>query len=358
MKNMLSWLGRIRACTLLAAKERTGDPSLKVTIKDIARMAEVSISTVSRVVNGSKPVNEDVRRRVMDVMRQMNYRPELTARADEAEGAPRIGLIMPQDDHTVLSEFSKGIQRIAGLYGYDVLFGLTDGSIGNELHYLNLFQTIRTQGLLFVGSSLGPMHLELIGRSGLPCVLAGQESGDKRIPSVHVDNRTASYEAVTYLLQQGRRDIAMIRAAGAGGVGEERYKGYEGALQDAGLPIRQERIAASGFSVEDGMAAMRRILEQGPPPDAVFCAADGMAIGAMNYLMDEGLRVPDDIAVFGFDNSSMATAVRPQLSSVEYSATEIGMTAARKLVKLIRGESVSPMHTNVAHDLKIRGSTG
>ena len=330
---------------------------LKITIKDIAKMADVSISTVSRVVNNSKPVNEEVRKRVMEAIKQTKYRPDVIGEEGARGDTHLIGIIIPHNSNTVLDDFSIGIRSIAELYGYDIIVGLTDGTVESELHYFNLFHELRTQGNIFVGSVLEKAHTEMIHKTGTPCVLAGQRSLDPSIPSVHLDNITASYEAVTYLVQRGHREIAMIRASGESAVGGDRYQGYRKALEDSGLHFSEEWVVESGFSVEEGSAAMRKILESGSCPTAVFCSTDWMAVGAMNYLLDIGKRIPEDISVIGFDNSFMASIVRPHLTSVEYSGTEIGMTAARHLIKLIKGESVTPHHANVAHYLLVREST-
>jgi LacI family transcriptional regulator len=150
----------------------------------------------------------------------------------------------------------------------------------------------------------------------------------------------------------------MIRVSGENAVGGDRYRGYRQALIDAGITLREEWVVESGMAVEDGSDAMRRIKDSGELPTAVFCSTDWMAVGAMNFLIDNGIRVPEDIAVFGFDNSFIASVVRPKLSSVEYSGTEIGMTATRTLIKLIKGETGVQHHANVAHYLAIRESTG
>ncbi|ANS77282.1 hypothetical protein AWM70_16000 [Paenibacillus yonginensis] len=324
-------------------------------------MAGVSISTVSRVVNNSKPVNDDVRRRVMEAIRATNYRAGMLPgdSAGPRADALLIGVILPHNTNTVLDDFNTGITNVADLYGYDVTVGLTDATVENELGYLRLFGGIGVQGIIFVGSPLEQRHLEIIREHKLPCVVVGEVSPVTFIPSVHIDNVTASFEAVTYLIQQGHQRIGIIRGEDEGAVGGQRYEGYARALAAAGMEINKHWVTTSGMSVEDGTEAMARLIagsgEQ--QPTAVFCSTDWMAIGAMNYLLDHGYKVPDDVAVFGFDGSFMSGVVRPQLSTVSYSATEIGMTAVRNLIKLIKGEAVTPHHTNVPHHLTIRGST-
>ncbi|MNB81320.1 Catabolite control protein A [compost metagenome] len=330
---------------------------MKVTIHDIAKMAGVSISTVSRVINNSKPVKDEVRARVMEAMEQTGYRTGPPSPEGTKAEAALLGVIAPQFSNTVLNDLIGGIGSVSRLYGYELLIGLTDSTVESELHYLKRFGEIRAEGVIFVGSPLEERHLEALRSSGMSCTVIGQISKVPSIPSVHVDNVTASYEAVTYLIQQGHTAIGMIRGFGESGIGSERYDGFRQAMTDAGLPIRDGWVVESDLSVDDGRNAMQTIAGSGELPTAVFCATDWMAIGAMNYAMDHGLRVPEDIAVFGFDGSYLSSVVRPRLSTVEYSATEIGMTAARNLIKLLKGTADIPQHSNVTHFLSIREST-
>lgn len=329
---------------------------LKITIKDIAEMAGVSIATVSRVLNNSKPVKEDVKKRVLEVIKQTNYRPNTFAPDPKRHESRLIGVITPQSTHTVLNDFLEGINNVSKLYGYDIMIGSTDGGAENELHYLNLFGKVSVHGIIFIGSAFEEKHVEIIEQYTIPCVLVGQISSIPSVPSVHIDNVTASYEAVKYLIQNGHREIAIIHGPGPD-IGKYRFQGYQQALNDAGIPIHEDWVVESGISTEDGMKAMRKIIESDSMPTAVFCATDWIAIGAMNYLIDNGLRVPEDVSIFGFDGSFMSAIVRPTLSTVAYSATEIAMTATRNLIKIIKGETVTPHHSNVTHHLVIRNST-
>ncbi|MBD8067664.1 LacI family DNA-binding transcriptional regulator [Bacillus sp. PS06] len=331
---------------------------MKLTIKDIAKMADVSISTVSRVINGSKPVNEEIRKRVLDVINQTNYRPNSLNNQLKNNHASLIGVIIPEYSNTVLTDFIDGINNISKLYGYDIIMSLTDGTVDSELHYFTLLKKMNISGLIFVGSPLASRHIEIVKKAKIPCVIAGQISPNQAIPSVHVDNITASYEAVTFLIQEGHKEIAMIKGLGEMAVGGHRLQGYKQAMKDAGLSIREEWIVESGFSIEDGMKAMKQIIDNKTLPTAVFCATDAMAIGAMHFLLDKGIDIPNDISIIGFDGSLMSQVVRPKLSTVEYSAREMGMTATRNLVKLIKGDNEGiAQHSNVTHHLAIREST-
>lgn len=328
---------------------------MKITINDIAEMAGVSISTVSRVLNNSKPVKEEVRKRVIEAIKQTNYRHSALAGGVNKSESCLIGVIIPLYIHTVLDEFIIGINNVANLYGYDVMITQTDGTIESELHHLQLFRKLQAHGIIFAGTPVHKKHVDMI--EGTPCIAIGQISSLPSIPSVHVDNITAAYEAVTSLILKGHRNIAMIRGTGISSVGEERFKGYQQALQDAGIAMRKDWVVETDFSIEEGMRAMGSIAATGSLPTAVFCSTDLMALGAMNYLLDNGLRIPEDVSVFGFDGTRMSTIARPRLSTVEYSATEIGMTAARNLFKMIKGATDIPHHTNVTHYVAVRDST-
>ncbi|UOF92514.1 LacI family transcriptional regulator [Fodinisporobacter ferrooxydans] len=331
---------------------------MKITLKEIAQLAGVSTSTVSRVINNSKPVNEEIRKRVLNVLKEKNYLPFVVQTLSRQQDRLLIGVICPQYSNTVLDDLIVGINRICKLYGYDTVIGLSDGSMENELHYIDLFSNLPVQGIIFMGNQWEEQHLEIVQKNLTPVVLVGQISSFPSIPSVHVDNITASYEAVTYLLQNGHRQIAMIRGISGGAIWGDRFKGYQKALADFGIAVNEKWVAESSLSVEDGSKAMAAILENDPLPTAVFCATDSMAIGAIAYLTDHGYRVPEDISVFGFDGIELSKLIRPKLSTIEYSAIEIGMTATRNLIKLCKGEQDHiAHHINVMHHLVPREST-
>ncbi|MDQ8736225.1 substrate-binding domain-containing protein [Paenibacillus sp. LHD-38] len=204
------------------------------------------------------------------------------------------------------------IKNVFHLYGYDVLITQTDGTIESELHHLNLFNKLRTHGIIFAGTPLHNKHTNMI--AGTPCIAIGQISKIPSIPSVHIDNITAAYEAVTSLIQNGHRNIAMIRGSGTSAVGGERFAGYLQALTDTGISMRKDWVVESELSVEEGMRAMSSIAATGSLPTAVFCSTDLMALGAMNYLLDNGLRVPEDVSVFRFDGSYLEVDLRSYLA--------------------------------------------
>ncbi|MBP1082010.1 LacI family transcriptional regulator [Bacillus capparidis] len=329
---------------------------MKITIKDIAQMAGVSIATVSRVINNSKPVNHDVRIRVLKAMEQTNFLPNAMARNLAKKESLLLGVMVPEVKNTVLDDLINGINQVSRLYGYNIMLSLTAGTLENELHYFNMFREIQADGIILASENLKEELVKGIKVSNIPLILVGRDSLDT-VPTVHVDNVTAAYEAVTYLIQQGHRKIAMLRVrSGDIASGDHRYQGYVRALNEAGISIYKDWVVESGISVEDGITSMRKICEAESMPTAIFCATDRIAIGAMNYLLEIGLRVPEDVSIFGFDGIDMSSFIRPKLSTVKYSAEEIGMTAARNLIKLIRGEEISSRHWIVSHYLENRDS--
>lgn len=332
---------------------------MRITLKEIAELAGVSPSTVSRVINNSKPVNEDIRNRILRIMQERNYPFFADQNASLQKSQPLIGVIGPQYSNTVLEDLIVGVNKVSKLYGYDTVIGLTDNTTENELHYVNLFSNVLgVQGIIFMGNQWNDYYIEKAKQNLTPVVLVGQISSYESIPSVHVDNITASYEAVTYLINCGHEKIAMIRGLAGETVREHRYIGYQKALHDSGLSLKKEWIVESELTLEGGGRAMAELLAQENLPTAVFCSTDSLAIGAMNYLADNGYQVPEDISVFGFDGIELSSLVRPNLSTIRYSAVEIGMTATRNLIKLCKNEQeYIPPHINVLHHLVIRDST-
>lgn len=332
---------------------------MRITLKEIAELAGVSPSTVSRVINNSKPVNEDIRNRIIKIMKEKNYPFFADEDAPLQKSQPLIGVIGPQYSNTVLEDLIVGVNKVSKLYGFDTVIGLTDNTTENELHYVNLFsKVLGVQGIIFMGNQWNDNYNEIVKGNLTPVVLVGQISSYSSIPSVHVDNITASYEAVTYLINGGHKHIAMIRGLAGETVREHRYIGYQKAIQDSELTIKEEWVVESELTLDGGAKAMAELLNQDQIPTAIFCSTDSLAIGAMNYLVDHGYRVPEDFSVFGFDGIELSSLVRPNLSTIRYSAVEIGMTATRNLIKLCKDEQeYIPPHINVLHHLVIRDST-
>lgn len=330
---------------------------MKITLKDIAEKAGVSTSTVSRVINNSKPVKDDLKRRVLNVLKENNYPPFISQSSQQDHIL--IGVICPQNSNTVLDEYLVGINRVCKLYGYDTVIGLSDGSKQDESRYLNLFSNqLSVQGIIFMGNPWSDHYSGNLEKNLTPVVLVGQTSYYPSVPSVHVDNITASYEAVTYLLQLGHQKIGMIKGINKEPIWEERLLGYQRALSDSGIPIDPRWVVESDVSLRGGGRAIANLLEKEDHPTAVFCSTDSMAIGAINYLNDHNYRVPEDISIFGFDGIELSKLIRPSLSTIEYSAIEIGMTATRHLIKLCKGEEdYNPPHVNVMHHIVPREST-
>lgn len=332
---------------------------MKVTLKEIAKMAGVSPSTVSRVMNNTKPVNEEVRKRVLTVLKEQNYPPFVSQTLSSQQDRTLIGVICPQNSNTVLDEYIIGINQVCKLYGYETLVGLTDGSRENESRYLDLFSNnLGVQGIIFMGNAWNERYSEIVNKNVTPVIIVGQISTFPNVPSVHVDNITASYEAVTYLINQGHRNIAMIKGNNKEPIWDERFLGYQRALSECGISVKEEWIAECEVSVKEGSKAMANLLKQESLPSAVFCSTDSMAIGAMTYLLDNGYRVPEDFSIFGFDGIELSNLIRPRLSTISYSAVEVGMTATRNLIKLFKEENdYIPPHINVLHHLVPREST-
>jgi LacI family transcriptional regulator len=331
--------------------------SVAVTIKDVARIAGVSIATVSRVINNTKPVNEETRQRVMAAMEENYFRPNAMARGLVKKESALIGIVIPEFKNTVFDDLIDGISNTAKFYKYDILLCLTQGELRNEIHYLNLLREKQVDGIILSSSSLKPEHITIIERPIIPCILVGQTSAVPFIPSVHVDNFSASYEAVITLINKGHRKIGMIRGPlGDNAAGEDRLRGYMAAIADAGIQLQPNWIIPGGFSVQEGFEAMSLMLGTGELPTALFVAADRTAIGAMNCLQEHGYRIPEDVSIMGFDDIDMSSVVRPKLSTVQYSSYEIGVTATRGIMKLIRGEGTNTQHTVVPHRVIIRDS--
>lgn len=330
---------------------------MNLTIRDIAKRAGVSVSTVSRVINNSKPVNKEVKEKVLSIINETGYRPNALARGLINKSTHLIGVIIPQ----ITANFAhmvEGIEAVAREYGYHIILTHTNSDVEKEMQAFDIFREKQLDGIILSGVELTDRHYQKFDQVGIPTVIVGQmpEQGD--IPNVDVDNYNASHEMVRYLIRCGHQNIAMIhgplRDKTAGAL---RLEAFKDALKENDVPLDDRNIVESDFTSESGYLAMEKILSLKDLPTAVFAAADSIAIGAMNCAIDQGFRVPEDISIAGFDDIPMATSIRPKLTTVHVSSRDMGFKAMDLLIKKIKGEAIEQLNHQVDYRLTIRDST-
>ena len=339
---------------------------MAATLKDVAQRAGVSIKTVSNVVHGYVHVTEEVRERVQAVLEELNYQPNLPARYLRTGRVGILAFAVPDLSNHYFSAMSNTIIAAAAARSYTVLIDSTQGEYSNEMLIVDGLQPHLIDGVILSPLTLKAEDLQARKRK-TPLVLLGEHLLDVDVPydRVVIDNVGAARLATKHLLDQGRRRIATIGnqapvsiIGGAGG--QRRLRGYTRALADAGVPLDPQLvIQIPSYSRAEGALAMRCLLALDHPPDAVFCFNDLLALGAMRALHEAGYRVPDDVAVIGFDDIEEARFATPSLTTIAPDKEKIGELAVAFLLGRIDGSRTNAAErVEVSFRLVVRESTG
>lgn len=331
---------------------------MTVTIKDIARRAGVSIATVSRVINESKPVSKELKAKVMKIINETGYKPNALARGLIKKETGLIGIVIPDIANQNFAQLIKGIEGIADENNFDIIVSNSHGVVEKELEILNVFREKQIDGIIFSGVFLTDEHKIFFERYGLPTVTVTQNFSQLNIPSVTINNFQAAYDATTHLIDLGHKSIGMITGPLKDiASGMERYRGYSAALKEYGVEERGDYVKEGDFSLNNGYILMNEILNLCSYPTAIFAASDKMAVGAMNCCFDKGLQVPEDISIVGFDNIELASAVRPALTTIHKDNKKMGATTASLLIKRIKKLEDAAWNLHIPYQLVVRKST-
>ncbi|MCD9021395.1 LacI family DNA-binding transcriptional regulator [Cohnella silvisoli] len=306
-------------------------------IKDVARLAGVSIATVSRVLNGTKRVNPETREKVMKVIEATDFRPNALARGLISKRTNVVGVMIPDISNEIFSRFVNGLESVLEPNGYSLFLGITNGKEETELKYLQLFEDKQIDGIILSGVSYSKNHKHFFQKTRMPIIVSGQQFRDSGIPFVNIENVAGSHMATTYLLNKGHKKIGYISAPLFDiAVGVNRLEGFKKAMKEWQLPIsRQSVVVADSFKTSSGYDAAKKLMELSVKPTAIFAATDRIAIGAMNYLYDNGYSIPEDCSVIGFDDIEVSSLLRPSLTTVNVDYVESGFQSGKQLLKLL-----------------------
>jgi LacI family transcriptional regulator len=304
-----------------------------ITIKDVARAAGVSVATVSRVQNSSALVKETTRRRVGEVAERMGYSPHGAARSLITSRTNTIGVLLPDLYGEFFSEVIRGIDQTAQLHGLHLL---VSSSHDDRSALETAFRSMRgrVDGLIVMWPEMDETALPSFP-ARFPVVLLSSPIGPRGFDVITVANYEGAYAMVCHLLDLGHRRIAIIKGVEGNADAAERLRGYRGALASAGLSSMAVEVAGD-FTEESGFRGAAELLQRPVRPTAIFAANDAMAIGALSALRDAGLKVPDDIALAGFDDIPMARYLEPALSSVHVDISALGERATLRLLAAVR----------------------
>ena len=324
-----------------------------VTIEDVAKTAGVSVSTVSRVLNGKVDVAVETQDRIRSVIDDLGYTTNLAARSMRSFKKNMIGLIMPDIAYPFAIEVMKGVNRAISESEFDLLVYTTgdvrkSGRASHEQKYVSLLNNSITDGVIIVAPVTGEFVTDA------PIVSIDPLMSNPNYPSVHATNYQGAMDAMSYLLGLGHRRIGFISGRAELESSARRLKGYRDALEKADIPIDEELIASGDYTTETGIQSTRRLLSLNNPPTAIFASNDQMAMGVYQIAQERGLRIPEDLSVVGFDNIMESKYMG--LTTVDQFISEMGYVATQMLIKLINRTPLDSQTYRMQTQLVVRTS--
>lgn len=329
----------------VASPGQTGDSARRPTMKDVARHAGVSVSTVSYVLNNSGPVASERRARVLDAVHVLNYTPNESARNLKRRSSSAIGLVVPDLINPFFAMVAEGVERAAAERDVLVVLCAPQATGRPEDHNARLLQSQRLDGVVYLsGTGTDPVMILDLAQSG-PVVLVDEQIPGSGLPAVVTASRRGARELGRYVLEQGHQKVAVISGPSTLWTANQRLAGYREAFASAGLDPDEVPVGAGDYRQRSGFEVARQLLT-GPletTPTALICANDLMAFGAIEYCRAAGIRVPEDVSVVGFDDVPVAALISPALTTVSQPARELGYAAGRVLFdQLEHGVLIEP----------------
>jgi len=327
------------------------------TIYDIARGAGVSIATVSRVLNNSPGVKEETRQRVLAVIKELNYSPNVMAEALTSKKTYTLGLLIPDIANPFFAELARGVEDRANFHGFNVIICNTDNKQHKESDYLRLLKQKRIDGLIYAAAETGSPGIKELTRKGFPVVLLAREIEGLDLDAVLVDNVEAAYVATKHLVELGHRKIALVTETLNIKSSRDRQRGYLQVLTEEGIIAVPEYQVFNVGSMMAGKKAAKQLLSLTNPPTAAVAFNDMVAIGIIEGVKEMGLKVPRDLSVVGFDDTIIASVTDPPLTTMAQPIHQMGSYAIDRLVGLINGEGNDAKRLVLEARLVVRRST-
>jgi LacI family repressor for deo operon, udp, cdd, tsx, nupC, and nupG len=310
------------------------------TMKDVAQLAGVSTATVSRALMNPEKVSTSTRKKVENAVMETGYSPNSLARNLRRNESKTIVAMVPDVGDPYYADILRGIEEAAMEHGYLVLIGDTSQPLSKNETISNLVFTKQADGLLLLGNKI-PFDVSKAEQKNLPpIVMACEYAPELELPTVHIDNLTAAFDAVNYLTQMGHSRIAQLCGSNQAALSQFRKQGYQQALRRAGIAVNPAYTVHSDFTATGGARAVTALLSQPEPPTAIFCHNDLMAIGAMQQAKRLGFRVPQDLSIIGFDNIAFAELCDPPLTCLAQPRFQIGYQAMLLLLERLKGKEI------------------
>ena len=332
-----------------------------VSIKDVAKLASVSIATVSRYVADPASIREHNRERVEQAIASTGYAPNSLAQNFRRGRTGVIMVVIPNVGDPFFTDVMRGIARVAEEKHYSILIRETEMNTLSFDEYNDIVLSKRADGIVLLASicPVTPPRNRPEDRRSAPVILSCENVTEElaQLPSVRIDNVAAAEEATDYLIKLGHEKIAFISGIATSTLTADREKGYRNAMARAGLELRPEWVQEGSLSLDGARRATRKLLNGVYLPSAIFCANDEMAMGTLHEIKVAGLRVPEDISVIGFDDVRYAEITDPPLTTIAQPAEEIGERTLQRLIRAIEGRDIGSTAEIVPHQLVVRRST-
>jgi LacI family repressor for deo operon, udp, cdd, tsx, nupC, and nupG len=326
-------------------------------MSDVAKLANVSPATVSRVLRQPELVSEKTKQKVLGAIKELNYQPHKIARQFRTKETRIILVVVPDITSAFFSLVLRGIEHTAVENGYQVILGDTENNVEREREYIDLLFQKQVDGMVLLTARSDKTHLEKISNQ-FPMVLACEYIDGLDVPTVSIDNVSSARKVTEHLIKLGHTKIAHITGPMNVILSRDRLRGYEQAMMKYDLNIDPAFIQEGDFSIKSGYSQMVNLLSLENPPTGVFVSNDEMALGAIKAAKDSGIKVPEDIAVVGFDNLKIVSVFEPYITTINQPKYEIGKKAMDLLLKLMKGETLQKNKFVLKDELIIRESCG
>lgn len=321
---------------------------MALNIIDIAKLAGVSKSTVSRYLN-SGYVSEEARIKIQKVIDETGFQPQRHAKGMRTKKTNLIGVIVPKISTETIARVVEGMTEVFSPKGYDVLIANTSLSIEKEIEYLNIFKNNNVDGIMFLATKVTEEHIKVMNEVQVPIVVVAQKI--EGYPSVFHDDYNAAKECTKFLINKGHKKIGFIGVYEEDtSVGYYRKKGYIDGLAEAGIKLNKHNVRIGNFSPQSGYDLAKSLMEDKEKPTAIFAVTDNIALGAIDYLKENNYRIPEDIAIIGIGDSRFSSFITPKLSTVHLHYKTSGIESAKIMYEMLE----NGMHSSKNIDKNIK----
>lgn len=333
-----------------------------VTIKDIAKVAGVSPSTVSRVVSNHPRISKETSQKVKRIMEEMGYHPNVMAKSLVSKTTQTLAIVLPRPAEELFQDFFfgellRGILTQSTRAGYDMLLTAATSPHDEAETVSRLVFGRRVDGIILLSSRVNDPLIEMLDKHNFPTVLIGRTDGHPGILSVDNNNEQAAYDATQHLIIQGHERIGFVSGPPSLTVAHDRMQGYRRALREAGLPFRSEWVVEGEFLQQSGYRAMSFMMGLPERPSGLVVIDDVVGFGVLRGLTELGFKVPQDLSLVSFNNIALSELAQPPISSIDIGTYQLGYTASQMLVRLIQEESVHQSRIIIPHRLIVRESS-